>query len=469
MITIPVGLAARSYRILVGPGVLAAAGPELAGLRVGRRVAVVSYPAIMGLHGRAVVGSLRSAGFDTTEILLPEGERAKTLDVARQGWDRLLEAGCDRTSTVVALGGGAVGDLAGFVAATYMRGINFVQVPTTLLAQVDASIGGKTAIDHPRAKNLIGAFHQPRFVLVDPAVLTTLPEPEFRSGLAEVIKHGIVLDADYFADLEECLPALLRRDLPTLERVVAGFAAATYMRGVNLVQLPTTLLAQVDASSGGKTAIDHPRAKNLIGSFYQPRLVLADTAALLTLPERELRSGLAEVIKHGIVLDAAYFDEVERDSAALVKRDPATLERIVAGSCRLKASVVERDEQEAELRHVLNYGHTIGHAIEAVTGYRRFAHGEAVSLGIAAEAGIAERLGLAKPGVRARQVRLLEAVGLPVRGVGEAPSLVVEALSRDKKSRDGRVPFVLAPEIGAFRLVFDVPTPTILDALAELG
>src|SRR2546422_10788619 len=192
MITIPVGLAARSYRILVGPGVLAAAGPELAGLRVGRRVAVVSDPAIMGLYGRAVVGSLRSAGFDTTEILLPEGERAKSLDVARHGWDRLLEAGCDRTSTVVALGGGAVGDLAGFVAATYMRGINFVQVPTTLLAQVDASIGGKTAIDHPRAKNLIGAFHQPRLVLGEPTTLLTLPPREFRSGPAEIVKPGAV-------------------------------------------------------------------------------------------------------------------------------------------------------------------------------------------------------------------------------------------------------------------------------------
>jgi 3-dehydroquinate synthase len=152
-----------------------------------------------------------------------------------------------------------------------------------------------------------------------------------------------------------------------------------------------------------------------------------------------------------------------------MKREPATLERIVAGSCRLKASVVERDEQEAELRHVLNYGHTIGHAIEAVTGYRRFAHGEAVSLGIAAEAGIAERLGLAEPTTRARQLRLLEAVGLPVRDVGEAPERVVEALARDKKAKDGRVPFVLAPEIGAFRLVFDVPRTVILDALAELG
>jgi len=360
MIAVPVNLGARSYRIIVGAGALAMAGAELARLKVGRKVALVTDAAILALHGAAVTQNLAAAGFNVTTVLLPEGERAKTLEVAASTWERFLDAGLDRSSTVVALGGGAVGDL-------------------------------------------------------------------------------------------------------------AGFAAATYMRGVNLVQLPTTLLAQVDASSGGKTAIDHPRAKNLIGAFYQPRLVLADTAALLTLPDRELRSGLAEVIKHGIVLDAAYFDEVERESAALVKREPATLERIVAGSCRLKASVVERDEQESELRHVLNYGHTIGHAIEAVTGYRRFAHGEAVSLGIAVEAGIAERLGLAKAGVRARQVRLLEAVGLPVRGAGVAPSRVVEALSRDKKSRDGRVPFVLAPEIGTFRLVFDVPTPTILDALAELG
>ena len=341
MIDVPVKLGARSYRILVGAGILAQAGPQLARLKVGRRVVVVTDPKILALHGGAVTQSLVTEGFEVTTVLLPEGESAKRLDVAASTWERFLEAGLDRGSTVVALGGGAVGDL-------------------------------------------------------------------------------------------------------------SGFAAATYMRGVNFVQMPTTLLAQVDASSGGKTAIDHPRAKNLIGAFYQPRLVLADTAALLTLPERELRSGLAEVIKHGIVLDAAYFDEVERDAAALMKRDPATLERIVAGSCRLKGSVV-------------------GHAIEAVTGYQRFAHGEAVSLGIAAEAGIAERLGLAKPEVRARQIRLLEAVGLPVRSVGETPERVVEALSRDKKAKDGRVPFVLAPEIGAFRLVFDVPRATILDALADLG
>src|SRR5262245_27987756 len=256
MIDVPVKLGARSYRIVVGAGLLSHAGAEISRLGVGRKLALVTDPAIHSLYGDIVAQSLSGAGFEGTPVLLPEGERAKTLEVAASTWDRLLEAGLDRGSAVIALGGGAVGDLTGFVAATYMRGIHFVQLPTTLLAQVDASIGGKTAIDHPRAKNLIGAFHQ-------------------------------------------------------------------------------------------------------------PRLVLADTGALQSLPEREYRSGLAEVIKHGIVLDAGYFDEVEREAAALAKREPEILERIVAGSCRLKASVIERDEQEAELRHVLNYGHTIGHAIEA--------------------------------------------------------------------------------------------------------
>jgi len=360
MIDVPVKLGPRSYRVAVGAGLLAQVGPEISRLGVGRKLALLTDPAIKALYGEIVARSLAGAGFEVTTVLLPEGERAKTLEVAAQTWDRLLEAGLDRGSAVVALGGGAVGDLAGFVAATYMRGVHFVQLPTTLLAQVDASIGGKTAIDHPRAKNLIGAFHQ-------------------------------------------------------------------------------------------------------------PRLVLADTGALQTLPEREYRSGLAEVIKHGIVLDAAYFDEVERSAAALAKREPETLERIVAGSCRLKASVIERDEQESELRHVLNYGHTIGHAIEAVTGYARFAHGEAVSLGMVAEAGVAERLGLAATETRVRQVHLLETMGLPVREVGEAPERVIEAMARDKKGKEGRVPFVLAPEIGRFRIVFDVPKPVILEALAELG
>ena len=222
MTDIPVNLGSRAYRILVAIGALGTVGAELAKLRVGRKAILITDPAIDRLHGEPVARSLSGAGFDLIRLSVPEGEQAKVLETARELWDRLLDEGCDRSSTVVALGGGAVGDLAGFVAATYMRGMNFVQVPTTLLAQVDASIGGKTAIDHPRAKNLIGAFHQPRLVLVDPAVLGTLPEREFRSGLAEVIKHGIVLDAGYFEDLEASVPALLGRDLTTLERVVAG-------------------------------------------------------------------------------------------------------------------------------------------------------------------------------------------------------------------------------------------------------
>jgi len=359
MIEIPVDLGPRSYSVLVGAGALATVGTELAKRGVGRKVVLVSDAAIARLHAEPVVRGLGQAGFDIAQVSVPGGEQAKRLDVVSDLWDRLLDTGCDRTSTVVALGGGAVGDVAGFAAATYMRGMNLVQVPTTLLAQVDASIGGKTAIDHPRGKNLIGAFHQPRIVIVDPATLTTLPQREFRSGLAEVIKHGIVLDAAYFADLETSIPALLERDL-------------------------------------------------------------------------------------------------------------ATLERVVAGSCRLKAGVVERDEQEAELRWVLNYGHTVGHALEAATGFRRWAHGEAISLGIAAEARLAERLGIGSPATTERQMRLLSAVGLPVYGLQVDPATVVEAMSRDKKSRDGRVPFVLAPEIGSFRIVPEVPSDIVLQVLKEL-
>jgi 3-dehydroquinate synthase len=359
MTDIPVNLGSRSYRIHVASGALGTVGVELAKLRVGRKAVLVSDPAVTRLHGEPVAESLRAAGFEVIKVSVPEGEQAKGLETAREVWNQLLDAGCDRTATVVALGGGAVGDLAGFVAATYMRGMNFVQVPTTLLAQVDASIGGKTAIDHPRAKNLIGAFHQPRLVIVDPLVLTTLPDREFRSGLAEVIKHGIVLDASYFEDLEVNVPALLGRDLTTLERVVAG-------------------------------------------------------------------------------------------------------------SCRIKARIVERDEQEAELRWVLNYGHTVGHALEAATGFQVWTHGEAVSLGIAAEARLAERLGIGSSAATKRQLSLLAAVGLPVAGIQVEPAAAVEALSRDKKSRDGRISFVFAPDIGSFRLLSDVPREAVLEVLKEL-
>lgn len=356
---IPVNLGPRSYSIVVECGVLDTVGARLVALGVGARAALVSDAAVLRLYGKTVTRSLERAGVTVALVEVPEGETAKTLAVAERCWDALLAAGLDRTSTVLALGGGAVGDVAGFAAATYMRGVNFVQLPTTVLAQVDASIGGKTAIDHPKAKNLIGAFHQPRLVLCDPATTLTLSQREFSSGLAEIVKHGVVLDAGYFA-------------------------------------------------------------------------------------------------------------EVEGEAAALRARELPALERIIGGSCRLKASIVERDEREAELRHVLNYGHTIGHALEAVTGYARFVHGEAVSLGLVAEARLARRLGVCREAAVERQERLLAAVGLPIRAGSVDGDAVCDAIARDKKARDGRVPFVLAPEIGTFRLVYDVPRAEILGALEEL-
>jgi 3-dehydroquinate synthase len=357
---IAVNLGPATYEIVVERDALGTVGPRLRALGAGARAAVVSAPAILRLYGKRVVESLEAAGLAVATVEVPDGEAAKTLAVAAHCWDALLGAGLDRTSTVLALGGGAVGDLAGFVAATYMRGVNFIPLPTTVLAQVDAAIGGKTAIDHPRAKNLVGAFHQPRLVLVDPRTVTTLPDRQFRSGLAEIVKHGIVLDARYFDDVEGSVAPLLARDLPTLERIIGG-------------------------------------------------------------------------------------------------------------SCRLKASVVERDEREADLRQVLNYGHTIGHALEAATGYGRFAHGEAVALGIVAEARLARRLGLAGPETVERQERLLAGVGLPTAAPALDTEAVLAAVSHDKKARDGRVPFVLAPAIGQFRLVYDVNMADVRSVIESLA
>jgi 3-dehydroquinate synthase len=357
---IPVDLGPRSYSIVVEPGALSTVGARLRELRVGSRAVLVTDAGILKAHGASVVAGLEKAGLSVTVLEVPDGEAAKTLAVAEHCWDRLLAAGADRTSTVLALGGGAVGDLAGFVAATYMRGANFVPLPTTVLAQVDASIGGKTAIDHPKAKNLIGAFHQPRLVIVDPA-------------------------------------------------------------------------------------------------------------AVLTLPDRDFRSGLAEIVKHGVVLDAGYFDDVERSAAALAARDLPTLTRIISGSCALKAGVIQRDpEEKGEWRFALNYGHTIGHALEASTRYEAWTHGEAVALGMVAEARLAERLGVADAATTRRQESLLRALALPVRAASVDGDAVMAAITHDKKARDGRVPFVLAPAIGAFRVVYDVPPAEARAALASL-
>jgi 3-dehydroquinate synthase len=357
--TVTVHLGPRTYPVLVGAGLLGAVGQECARLGVGRKVAVVTQPSV-GEHARVVVGALREAGFTPAVVEVPEGEAAKALDRAAVLWDAFLEARLDRGSAVVAVGGGVVGDLAGFAAATYMRGIAVVQVPTTLLAQVDASVGGKVAINHPRAKNLIGAFHQPRLVIVDPQVLATLPEREYRSGLAEVVKTGAALDVELFTTLEAEVPALRRRD-------------------------------------------------------------------------------------------------------------PELLERVVATCCAEKAMIVEQDErEESGLRMVLNYGHTVGHALEALGGYQTWRHGEAVAVGMAVAARLAHRLGLVEGHTAERQVALLEAVELPTGFATPAPREVWEALARDKKARDGRVPFVLLKALGRAEVCFDVRSEVALEVLQEV-
>jgi 3-dehydroquinate synthase len=354
-----VHLGARSYTVRIGPGLLDAAGPECARLRLGRRAAVVTQRAV-GSHAARVARSLDGAGFEVAVLEVPEGEEAKSLREAERLWDRFLAHGLDRASPVVAVGGGVVGDLAGFAAAAFMRGVPVVQVPTTLLAQVDASIGGKVAVNHPRGKNLIGAFHQPRLVLIDPETLRTLPEREYRSGLAEVVKTGAALSADLFVALE-------------------------------------------------------------------------------------------------------------RDVEALGRREATLLEAVVAACCAEKARIVEQDErEETGLRMVLNYGHTVGHALEALSGYRRWLHGEAVAIGMAAAGRLAVRLGWTDARTAERQEALLRGLGLPTRFGGIEPREVAGALHHDKKARDGRVAFVLLRTLGRAEVCQDVATDTVVEVLREI-
>jgi len=311
--------------------------------------------------------SLRTAGLAATPLVVPPGEASKSLSQVGQLCDAMLRMGLDRGSVVVALGGGGVTDLAGFAAAIYMRGIAWIAVPTSLLAQVDASVGGKTAVNHPECKNLIGAFHQ-------------------------------------------------------------------------------------------------------------PAAVLCDTETLKTLPDEELRTGLAEVVKHAMIRDKELFDELEQSADAIFARDTGVLEEVVARNVRIKAEVVADDEREADLRRILNYGHTIGHAIESLTG---ITHGRAVALGMMAEAHIARTRGLVGGAVVERQRKLIRRFGLPVafsvQGLPVAVERPVDAarclqiMQHDKKAEAGRLRFVLPERIGAVRVVEDVTDDEIRSALAALA
>ncbi len=309
-------------------------------------------------HAISVAESLRDTGIRTDLVVLPSGESTKSIEVAEQLWKKCLEVEVNRKSIIVAVGGGVIGDLAGFIAATYARGIRFVQIPTTLLAQVDSSVGGKV--------------------------------------------------------------------------------------GINL-----------------------PEAKNMVGAFWQPAAVLIDTATLDTLPAREYRAGLAEVVKYGVILDEEFFEYLERSQSDLNQRKPAVLVDIIERSCQLKAKVVSEDErEESGLRAVLNYGHTFAHALESVTGYRALLHGEAVAIGMLCASRLAERLGRIDRESTDRQTTLLRNLGLPVTVPPVDHEHVLRAFRSDKKSEKDNLRFVLPSRIGKVELVEHIDPQ---DALGALG
>ena len=338
---VPVSLGSRSYDIKVGGGLLPRLGAACAALKLGQRCAVITDTNVGKKFAQAALKSLATSGFQPVLVTVAAGEKSKCLTVVEKCHDALAKHRLERKSFIVALGGGVVGDLAGFVAATYLRGIPFVQVPTTLLAQVDSSVGGKT--------------------------------------------------------------------------------------GVNL-------------KSG----------KNLVGAFYQPRLVLCDLDTLKTLPRREFVSGLAEVIKYGIIYDEILFSQLERSLPKLLARDEKTLRDVVARCCEIKAEVVGQDETESGLRAILNFGHTLGHAIENSSGYGKYLHGEAISIGQVAAAKLSQKvLGLPSGDV-ARIEKLLVQSSLPVKiklSAAQRKKLFA-AMLLDKKVSGGEVKFVLAEKIG---------------------
>jgi 3-dehydroquinate synthase len=356
MQTLTVNLGDRSYPIYVGAGILEQAGEWLkqAGLR--GKVAVVTNPTVAQLYLDSVHEALTNADFEVMPILLPDGEEHKNLKSVASIYDHLIGERLERKSCVLALGGGVVGDVAGFAAATYLRGIPYVQVPTTLLAQVDSSVGGKTGVNHENGKNLIGAF-------------------------------------------------------------------------------------------------------------YQPKMVLIDVAVLRTLPRRELVAGLAEVIKYGIIQDPGLFQLLEQRAEKLLDLDRELLTQVIARSCAIKARVVEADEREEDFRAVLNFGHTIGHALEAVTGYRQLLHGEAVGVGMVKAAALSVQHGFCDPASFNRMVALIRKAGLPVEiPSGVAPQNLIQAMEVDKKVAGGKIKFIVCEGIGKTRFHWLAPNE-ILSAL----
>jgi 3-dehydroquinate synthase len=354
-ILLNVDLGERSYPIAIGPSLLNDSA-LLARHVHGNKVAIVSNTTVAPLYLERIETGLREAGKQVTTVILPDGEEHKNWSSLMLIFDALLQNKADRKTTLIALGGGVIGDLTGYAAASYMRGVDFIQVPTTLLSQVDSSVGGKTGINHPLGKNMIGAF-------------------------------------------------------------------------------------------------------------YQPRAVIADTATLETLPERELSAGLAEVIKYGAVIDLAFFEWIEANIGKLMARDKGALAYAIARSCEIKADVVRQDEREGGLRAILNFGHTFGHAIEAGMGYGAWLHGEAVGCGMVMAADLSQRMGLIDAETVERVRALIAAAGLPVKAPDLGVAKWLEAMEVDKKNEGGAIKFILMNPLGSPK-ISNAPHELLLATLA---
>jgi 3-dehydroquinate synthase len=357
MQTIRVELAERSYDIHIGSGTLDRLGEVLGSFGLSPRIALVSNPTVLSLYGSRVSDSIRRAGFDLITVTIPDGEEFKDLSWVQRIYDELLGHRLDRSSALLALGGGVIGDITGFAASTYMRGISYVQIPTTLLAQVDSSVGGKTGVNH-------------------------------RLG------------------------------------------------------------------------------KNMIGTFWQPGLVWIDTDTLKTLPKRQLLAGLAEVIKYGIIRDAGLFVFLENNREKILNLDTGALTHIIMRSCEIKAEVVSKDERESGLRAILNFGHTIGHAIETATGYTRFLHGEAVAIGMHLEAKLSRMLGITDNSHVEKIRKLLESYGFAAEIPSDIPTGdLMSSMKLDKKAVGGELKIVLPEKVGEVIIQKGVGEKAIKDVL----
>jgi 3-dehydroquinate synthase len=346
----------RSYPIHIGRDLLTR-GDLLVPHLPGKKAAIVTNTTVAPLYLDTLQTTLTQNGIETFAVILPDGERYKHWETLNQIFDALLEHRCERKTPLIALGGGVIGDLTGFAAATYLRGVPFIQIPTTLLAQVDSSVGGKTGINHPLGKNMIGAF-------------------------------------------------------------------------------------------------------------YQPRLVLADSATLATLPDRELRAGIAEVIKYGLIHDADFFDWLEQHMTQLLARDTDAMNYTIRRSCEIKAEIVSLDERESGLRALLNLGHTFGHAIENAMGYGSWLHGEAVAAGTIMAAELSRRLQRITHQDVERIRQLYETAGLPVKGPRITPERYLESMQLDKKVEGGTIRFILLDRIGKAVLSDDIPAPMLSATLS---